>query len=69
MMSHSCINGIHGMIFILLYVDMDLMRSQINAITGAINTLKELLAKSIEDTRAIRELLEQCPICQLDEGK
>lgn len=47
---------------------MDLMKSQLNAITGAINLLKELVAESIEDTRAIREILEQCPVCQLDEG-
>lgn len=46
----------------------DLLNSKLNEITNAINRLRDLIVTNMEDTQAIRTILDQCPICDINEG-
>lgn len=49
-------------------VEMDLLTSRLNEITQSLNELKQTMMNNLEETLAIRGLLDACPICELDEG-
>ena len=46
---------------------MDLLTSQLTKLGNAVNDLKEKLLTNLDETKRIREILEQCPICELNE--
>lgn len=48
--------------------EMDLVTSRLTELTDAINDLRETMLTNLDDTRAIRDILDKCPICDLNEG-
>ncbi|XP_067934643.1 cartilage oligomeric matrix protein-like [Watersipora subatra] len=48
--------------------EMDLITNQIDRLTNAINNLEETIRTNLDETKSIRAILDQCPICELDEG-
>lgn len=63
----SCCN--FHVLHVFVVVDMELMTSQLGEISTALNILRQLVQQNLDETGAIRQILDECPICQVGEGK